>query len=198
MTHYYDQKQSSPANETQIIVRFKDKKYYFTSASGLFSREHLDFATKTLLSAADLTNAQTVLDLGCGWGAVAVILSLEHPTKQFTASDISERAISITKKNIASNKVSVELVQSNIFDKLTDRTFDCILTNPPYVAGRKICFRFITESFEHLNTGGSLQLVARHNKGGKTLSLKMEEIFGNLETLEKSGGFRVYKSVKQA
>jgi 16S rRNA G1207 methylase RsmC len=40
-----------------------------------------------------------------------------------------------------------------------------------------------------------LQLVARHQKGGKMLEKKMQEVFGNTETLAKKGGFRVYLSV---
>ena len=45
-----------------------------------------------------------------------------------------------------------------------------------------------------LKEKGSLQLVARHNKGGETLSKYMEEVFGNMETLVRQGGYRVYLS----
>ena len=197
MTHYFDRQQSGPANEIKIPVRFAARTYEFISASGLFSRDHIDFATKTLIAAADLTNAKTVLDLGCGWGAVAVILALSNPDKEFAAVDMNDHAVSITKKNARLHRVKINVLQSNIFDRIEDSLFDCILTNPPYVAGREVCFKFITESFEHLNKNGSLQLVARHNKGGKILSQKMEETFGNMEVLDRSGGFRVYKSIKK-
>jgi len=80
-----------------------------------------------------------------------------------------------------------------MFDPVEGK-FDVILLNPPQTAGRKLCFRMIEESRKYLKKGGSLQLVARHNKGGRVLSEKMEEVFGNLETIARKGGYRVYVS----
>ena len=77
-----------------------------------------------------------------------------------------------------------------------DEIFDTVLSNPPMAAGREVCFRIIKESYAHLSNGGTLQIVARHNKGGKTLSEKMKEVFGNVETTANAGGFRVYLSRK--
>ena len=72
--------------------------------------------------------------------------------------------------------------------------FDVILLNPPQTAGKKICFRMIEESKEHLNKGGSLQLVARHQKGGRSLQAKMEEVFGNVKVIARGSGYRIYYS----
>jgi 16S rRNA G1207 methylase RsmC len=54
----------------------------------------------------------------------------------------------------------------------------------------------IEESKNYLKQKGSLQIVARHNKGGKTLSKKMEEVFGNIKVIAKKSGYWVYMSVK--
>jgi len=54
----------------------------------------------------------------------------------------------------------------------------------------------IEQGKEHLKTNGSFWLVARHQKGGKMLEKKMEEVYGNVETVERQSGFRVYKSIK--
>jgi 16S rRNA (guanine1207-N2)-methyltransferase len=59
-----------------------------------------------------------------------------------------------------------------------------------------VCYRLIEESYEHLNPQGALYVVSRHAKGGAMLRKKMEEIFGNVMTLVKQGGFHVYKSVR--
>ena len=61
-------------------------------------------------------------------------------------------------------------------------------------AGRKICFKIIEDAKQHLKKGGTLQLVARHQKGGGQLEKKMQEVFGNTEVLSKKSGFRVYLS----
>ena len=73
---------------------------------------------------------------------------------------------------------------------------DTILFNPPQKIGKQGCFDLISDCYSLLKKSGSLQLVARHNKGGKVLRSYMEELFGNVSDLAKSGGFRVYYSEK--
>ena len=87
------------------------------------------------------------------------------------------------------------VVKSDLFSNLPDH-FDCILLNPPMAAGRQLCFKMIEESFNHLNKGGNLQLVARQKKGGEMLSKKINEVFGNMNTVAKKSGFRIYMGVK--
>lgn len=75
--------------------------------------------------------------------------------------------------------------------------FDDIVTNPPIAAGKKLLTQLIAEAYDHLNPKGALWLVAYHNKGGSTLKEIMKNRFGNAEDMEKSGGIRVYKSVRK-
>jgi 16S rRNA G1207 methylase RsmC len=75
-----------------------------------------------------------------------------------------------------------------------DKKFDVILLNPPQTAGKETCFDMIEGAKEHLKKGGTLQLVARHQKGGRALSEKMKEVFGNVGVLNRKGGYRVYCS----
>jgi len=195
MSHYYSKEQDTPLRESSFSVTVRERECNFITASGLFSRDHLDSATKLLIEHCDCSSASSLLDLGCGWGPVAVVLKKVFPSLDVTACDVNIRAIKYTKKNATKNNVVIEVVRSDLFENIS-QNFDCILTNPPYAAGRDVCFSFIEESFHHLNPQGSLQLVARHTKGGKMLSEKMNAVFGNMSELVKKGGFRVYKSVK--
>ncbi|MEA3399504.1 MAG: methyltransferase [Patescibacteria group bacterium] len=198
MTHYYDEKPQGEIIEETFEDKFYDRIFSFVSASGLFSKKHVDLASKLLINKCDLENCETILDLGCGWGPVVTVLSAVNPTKEFFASDINERALTYTRKNLKKNNARAKLSKSNILKTYIGKKFDCILTNPPYVAGREVCYQFIIDSFDHLNEGGSLQLVARHQKGGKMLAKKMEEVFSNVEDIAKKSGFRIYKSVKNS
>jgi 16S rRNA G1207 methylase RsmC len=74
--------------------------------------------------------------------------------------------------------------------------FDMIVCNPPIVAGKKVWMEIVKSAPEFLEEGGSLQIVAYHNKGGRRIRDFMKEVFGNVEELCKTGGIRVYRSVK--
>ena len=92
-------------------------------------------------------------------------------------------------------KLKIEARKSNVFSNIPEK-FDTILLNPPQTAGKALCFRMIEESFKHLNEKGSLQVVARHKKGGKGISEKMESVFGSFKIKAIKSGFRVYASWK--
>ncbi len=195
MSHYFEKKQNSLLKEEEIKIKINNKEFTLFSASGIFSKKKLDNGTKCLLEHYSIGKAKKVLDLGCGYGVVSVVVGTENPYLEIVSSDSNLRAIDYTKKNCKKYKINSKVILSNLFENINEK-FDVILTNPPYVAGREICFKFITESFDNLNIDGELQLVARHQKGGKVLQEKMEEVFGNVDVLGKGSGFRVYRSIK--
>jgi release factor glutamine methyltransferase len=75
-----------------------------------------------------------VADFGTGSGAVALALASERPDWQITATDLSEAALNVARANAARLKLqSLEFCLGNWFEPLAGRTFDLILSNPPYV-----------------------------------------------------------------
>jgi len=132
--------------------------------------------------------------LGCGYGAIGIAIKKCLPKTEVTMTDINERAVSLAKKNAERNRVGVKVSSGDLYEPIGEEKFDVILVNPPYVAGREFCYKIIEESIKHLNPKGSLQLVARHNKGGAMLEKKMLEVFENVNTLAKKAGYRVYES----
>jgi len=192
MPHYFDEQQEGPFEPFLLNIKFKDEYYKLYSASGVFSLKRLDKGTETLLTYCDVPEEGSVLDLGCGYGVVGLLIKKSNPQLAVTLSDVNERALKLARMNKKQVGVTVHVKKSDLFEKLS--MFDCILTNPPYVAGRKVIFSLIEQAKEHLNAKGSLQLVARHQKGGKMLEKKMLATFGNVDVLGKKAGFRVYIS----
>jgi len=202
MPHYYSEKQDAAFELKTITVRLKGISFQLLTAPGIFSKDALDFGTRLLIENSSVQDGWDVLDLGCGNGVVGISLKKQHSTLNVVMSDVNERAVHVAKKNIILHHLTgkgIEAVQSDLFahDSLKAGKFDTILLNPPYAAGKEVCFRMITESWEHLKPGGLLQLVARHNKGGVSLEKKMQEVFGNVKTTAKRGGFRVYVGRKE-
>lgn len=76
-----------------------------------------------------------VLELGTGSGAIGVTLALESPDSSVTACDISGKALEIARQNARNLGAKVEFIESHWYASLGTRTFDLIISNPPYVAG---------------------------------------------------------------
>jgi 16S rRNA G1207 methylase RsmC len=196
MPHYFSEKQDSRPDIRQIEVRLKKINFKLFTAAGIFSKDELDKGTELLIENAQVNDGDHILDLGSGNGIVGISIKKMYPKSKVLMTDINERAVMVSRKNIVLHRLEgIDARKSDAFSNIPE-SFHTILLNPPQTAGKELCFRMIEESILHLNKGGSLQLVARHNKGGETLSLKMEEVFGNVVDTAKKGGFRVYLSKK--
>lgn len=195
--HYYSEKQTSKPVYTKIKAMFFEKEFDIYTGSGIFSVGKVDKGTELLLNSCIIPEKAKVLDLGCGYGIVGIAVALGHPSSEVILRDINKRAIALAKKNIRLNRLeNAEASQGYCFEGL-QRKFDVVLLNPPQSAGKEICFEMIQGSYDHLDEDGSLQLVARHNKGGKMLSEKMQDIFGNVSILSRKSGYRVYMGEKK-
>lgn len=74
-----------------------------------------------------------VLDLCCGSGIVGISLARIYDEMDLVASDISEAAVTLARRNAALNHVDGEFLQGDLFMPHGERKFDMILTNPPYI-----------------------------------------------------------------
>jgi 16S rRNA (guanine1207-N2)-methyltransferase len=193
--HYFTKKPTSPLKTKDIKLTLDNTLLRFTTPSGVFSFGRVDKGSLLLLQHVVVREKWNVLDFGCGWGLIGIVLKKFHPTIHVLMTDVNVRALDFARDNTKLNNVDIRVNQSDLFSKI-DELFDTIIVNPPMKAGRKICYAIIDQSKNHLKKGGLLQLVALHNKGGKMLQKRMEEIFGNVETIVKSGGFRVYHSTR--
>ncbi len=195
MAHYYSEKQPSDLRLKKINIEVLSSSFEFYTGSGVFSKSKLDKGTKLLIEKGIVEPEWDILDLGCGIGIVGIVLKKTNPMLNVMMTDVNERALKLTKMNADLHKVKADIKKSDLYKKIT-RKFNSIFSNPPQTAGKEVCFSIIEKAPGHLKKGGIFQLVARHNKGGKTLKKKMEEVFGNVEEIAKGSGYRVYASSK--
>ncbi len=196
MEHYFVEKPQSELRVKRIVFRLKNgRTYIFDTPSGVFSFGEVDKATRILLENA-LVQGKKVLDLGCGYGVIGIVLKGEYPDLEVCMSDINERAVEFAKINAKNNNVEVRIKKGAFLEPWAGESFDMILLNPPIAAGKKVVLRMLSEAKEYLTPGGLLQVVAYHNKGGSYVQKAMKEFFGNVKDLYKEGGIRIYLSKK--
>jgi ribosomal protein L3 glutamine methyltransferase len=75
------------------------------------------------------------LDLCTGSGCLAILLAHAYPNAEFDAVDISPDALAVAQHNVSDYDLAgrINLIRSNLFDNLRDKTYDLIVSNPPYV-----------------------------------------------------------------
>jgi 16S rRNA G1207 methylase RsmC len=162
----------------------------------MFSKDGVDRGTTVLLENMHLPASGRVLDLGCGYGIVGLIVGTLAPHLELVQTDVTQKAVTLARENAKRAKIETKVIKSDCYDALAGEIFDCILVNPPRAAGKDVIRRMIAEAPAHLTKGGSLQLVALTQKGGKSYETMMHEAFGNVEKIGRGTGFSVYKSVR--
>ena len=194
--HYYTEQPTSDIKEKNFSQTIRGIELSLTSVSGVFSHENKVDKVSELLIKTYKPTGKTVLDLGCGYGAIGLFIKALYNNLIVCLADINERAVDYSALNASKNHLDVKVVKSDLFSAFDSIQFDDIVTNPPLAAGKKLLTNLIDQAYDHLNPNGALWLVAYHNKGGSTLKKIMEERFSNVKDIEKSGGIRVYRSIR--
>ncbi|BDR55882.1 class I SAM-dependent methyltransferase [Xylocopilactobacillus apis] len=198
---YYTAQPSSKDEEFSFNRDLAGFNFKFYSNNGVFSKNTIDFGTQTLISTVDQLPIfpKKILDLGTGYGPIALFAAKHFPKAQILASDVNERALDLAKKNFIANDLTehIDVIESSLFDQIEDN-FDLVLTNPPIRAGKTIINTLVEDSYQHLNLDGNLILVVQKKQGEPSLKRKMEDVFGNCEILKRNKGYYILSSKKKS
>ena len=167
--HYFTAQPASDADRRTINLPLAGTTYAVQVARGVFSPDRIDQGTSVLLRHAPPPPATgTFLDLGCGWGAVALTLALRSPRAVVHAVDVNERALDLTRRNAAAlgaDGVRAEHPQ----DLSTDIRFDLIWSNPPIRVGKAALHDLLRTWLPRLSPTGEAYLVVQRNLGSDSL-----------------------------
>ena len=185
--------------ETHTVepITFEAAGLTLAAEPGVYAAGKLDPGTAVLLNAFDFDSlaGKRVLDLGCGYGLLALKASLAGAT--VTALDDDLTAVRSTHHNAQTYGLDVRCLQSDVTSELrVEDTFDAVVMNPPFHVGKGVRLElpraFIAAAHKHLVPGGELVLVA--NK-----ALPYEELlahFAYWETLQTGERFKVLRGLK--
>lgn len=195
MSHYFINDENVKHNKKIIEVKCCDTTIKVYTDNGVFSKEHLDYGTRLLLTNFLKESKEgNVLDLGCGYGIIGITISLESNMK-VDLVDINDRALELTKENIKLNNiVNARCWKSNIYENIKDK-YDYIITNPPIRAGKETLKKFLFDGKDYLEDNGELWFVMRKDHGVKTMIKELEMEY-KTEIIDKSKGFYIVKLKK--
>ncbi len=192
MSHYFTNDEIK-SNEKIYVTKINDIELKFYTDNGVFSKNKLDFGTRTLLENLEIDRFKgKILDFGCGIGPIGIYLSLKTKEK-IDMIDINKRSISLAIKNSKLNNANTNIFESNIYEKI-NKKYDFIVSNPPIRVGNEVLYKILFEAKEHLNENGELWIVINKDQGAKTITKNLEQFY-DVTIVEKNKGFYVIKAV---
>ena len=192
--HYYTRVPQSESRPVSCEYSYRGVSLSFRTDAGVFSRGEVDTGTRVLLEALPEELSGEILDLGCGWGVIGITVAKKWPETRVTLADVNVRALELSRENAERNRTEVSCVESDGMAAFAGRTFDAVITNPPIRAGKQVIYRMFADAAKGLNPGGALYLVIRKQQGAESCIRYLKTLFGNVEKLDKSGGFWVLRA----
>lgn len=179
-----------------FVIRGVDHRV--TTASGIFSADRLDKGTQVLLDhVPDPPGQGTFLDLGCGWGPIALALADAAPRARVLAADVNERALELTARNAAAaGRAGVHVEESSALRSRLEREgarIDLIWSNPPVRIGKEGLHALLSDWLGLLADDGEAWLVVNRNLGADSLVRWLADRSWAVSRTASSKGFRVLR-----
>ena len=190
MGHYFINDNNLKSEIKEFKIKIANENFVFKTDNGVFSKGELDFGTRLLIETVLKEYLKgNVLDLGCGYGAIGIILS---KLKKISVDmiDVNNRAVHLTKLNIKENNCSlVDAFVSDGFNSV-NKKYNYIVSNPPIRIGKVKLYELIKTAREYLELNGIIYLVIRKEQGAKSFIKDFSSIY-EINVLNKSKGFYI-------
>jgi 16S rRNA G1207 methylase RsmC len=194
--HYFTASPSAEDRRFPLRLRLAGRDLDLVSSSAVFSGHGLDKATAVLLDrldeVAEPPAGGTLVDLGCGWGPIALTAALLHPEVQVVAVDVSERARELTAEN--ARRAGLANVQVHSPEEVPeDLAVDTLWSNPPIRIGKPALHALLREWTARLRPTGTAALVVGKNLGADPLARWLGEQLParQVAKVASAKGFRV-------
>ncbi|MGV8847116.1 class I SAM-dependent methyltransferase [Tessaracoccus sp.] len=190
MSHYFTN-DDSPLVTRTIRMTIFDTALELTTANGVFSGSRLDLGTSVLLRTVEPPTTGHVLDLGCGYGPIALGLAVASPGITVDALDVNTRALALTALNAEALGVSDRVRAVAPTDVDDTVSYDEIWSNPPIRIGKQALHDLLLAWLPRLRPNGTAYLVVSKNLGADSLASWLATQGYPSEKLASAKGFRI-------
>ena len=196
MSHYFINDPDLVSNKRQIEYHFNNGLFCFVTDNGVFSKNEVDRGSNALISSvSDLDLGNSILDLGCGYGVIGIVMKKINPNADVDLVDINDRAVELSKINAKLNNVKVNIYNSEDITKL-NKKYDSILLNPPIRAGKKVIYQLYRSSYDVLNKNGKLYIVIQKKHGSESSLNELKSLFKAVKIVSRKSGYQIIESIK--
>lgn len=194
--HYFSQEPSSPLKTKSIEIPVAGVLEQVTTASGTFSPQQLDFGTEVLIEQMDLApDSGNILDLGCGWGPIALNLGKLKPKSKIWAVDVNTRSLELTEAN--AKKLALDNITAALPEQVPEQIrFSGIWSNPPIRIGKKPLHELLLKWLPKLENGGEAYLVVQKNLGSDSLQAWLTQELGSDYEVSRYTSIKTYRVIK--
>ncbi|CAA9346129.1 MAG: FIG00945122: hypothetical protein [uncultured Nocardioidaceae bacterium] len=190
--HYFTADPSVPFTRVPVRAQVWGRTLDLTSGAGVFAQGRLDSGTAVLFRETEPPTAgSTYVDLGCGWGVIALALATARPEAEVWAVDVNQRALVLARENAASLGVAdrVHAVEPDAVP--ASLTVDELWSNPPIRIGKPALHALLATWLPRLTPQGRAVLVVGKNLGADSLQRWLVERGWPTTRWASAKGFRV-------
>ncbi|MGI8458715.1 MAG: class I SAM-dependent methyltransferase [Propionibacteriaceae bacterium] len=192
MSHYFSEQPTGPERRRTVTATVWGHDLTLTTAAGVFGGDYLDKGTAVLFrECPPPTTGNRFLDLGCGYGPIALALALSRPPARVDAVDVNERALTLCTENaiIAGVADRVRALKPEQVDP--HQAYDQIWSNPPIRIGKEALHALLATWLPRLAPDGEARLVVGKNLGADSLQAWLQTQGYACARLASAKSFRV-------
>lgn len=191
-SQYFSEQPSGTEVRRAISAQIWGRELTLITASGVFAADWLDRGTAVLLRTSPIPQGSPrILDLGCGYGPIALAIALHCPGAVIDAVDVNERALALCRENAEALGVADRVRVLRPEQVEPDVRYDEIWSNPPIRIGKQSLHELLLSWLARLAPDGVARLVVGKNLGSDTLQRWLIEQGYSCERVASSKGFRV-------
>src|SRR6266545_1771965 len=193
--HYFTAEPGAPDRRHQVIFQAGGRDFALLASAGVFSAGRLDPGTAVLLRKAPLPGPRggVYLDLGCGYGPIAVVLATVSEKAEVYAVDVNARALDLVRAN-ASTLGLVDRIHAVAPEEVPPGVvFDEIWSNPPIRVGKAELHELLAAWLPRLAPGGTAWLVVARHLGADSLQAWLAGHGWATERYASQKGYRVLR-----
>lgn len=190
-THYFEARPEVASRPRSVHLQLGDRDLELQADRGVFGSKAVDLGTQVLLREAPAPPSHgELLDLGCGYGPIAIWLALRAPDAHVWAVDVNERALELARAN-STAAAAPNVTVGKPDDVPAGLRFDAIYSNPPVRVGKAPLHAMLTAWLPRLKPGGAAFLVVQRNLGADSLATWLAGEGFAVTRLKSKKGYRV-------